>query len=72
MQVLKGKNFMKTVKTPSIRFTYDDLPNNEQQVQFMYNRILAIAKQNILTGTLIKLTEKITISAKARIVNNSH
>lgn len=64
---------MKTVKTPSIRFTYDDLPNNEQQVQFMYNRILAIAKQNILTGRLIKLTEQVTISVKARIiVNNNH
>jgi hypothetical protein len=63
---------MRKVVEPKIEFAYEEKPDNEQRVQLVYNRILEIAKKNILTGNLIKLTNLVTISAKARIINDHH
>lgn len=63
---------MKTTKIPTIYFFYEDHPDNKRQVQVMYNRVLEIARKNILSGNLVKLTNKVTVSAKAFIINDKH
>ncbi len=63
---------MRKVKPIKIEFEYEETPENEQMVQAMYNKLLLIAKSNILTGNLIKLKQKTTISARARIINDRH
>lgn len=63
---------MRKVIEPTIVFIYEEKSDNEQRVQMVYNRILEIAKKNILTGNLIKLTNRVSVSAKARILNDHH
>jgi hypothetical protein len=63
---------MRKVMPIKMEFTYDDLPENEREVERVYNRLLAMAKQNILSGNLIKIKVQVTVSAKAFIVNDRH